>query len=199
MVKWKRFSLLISLMCFSGLAAPAENYKKGFHVDGGFYQNHLKQYFNTPTGYENLLGSFSGYLRIRRTMPMGRKWGFEPSIGTRVPWKSGLDGTTRKFNTHVDLTFSYPLAPWIRFRLGPGIQWLLSMGDGGEVVLNNGTSTSTFYTPMYVSHSFIVTAQGGISFLVGSRFSLNLEVYGTGLLDGLRRNFDALATLGWRI
>jgi len=186
-------------ICSIAKSAPLGDYKKGFHLEAGFYQNHIKQYFSAPAGYERLLGSSSGYFRIRRTLPLGKKWGFEPSLGTRVPWKSGTDGNTKKFNSHLDFTFTYPLVSWVRIRLGPGIQWLVSTGDGGDVVLNNGTSTSTFYTPGYVSHGFIVTVQSGLSLLLGSRISLNFEVYGTCLFHSSRRNYDAVATFGWRL
>ena len=191
--------IVIAWVCSSRASAAAGEYKKGYHIEVGAYQNHLIKYFDTPTGYENLLASFSGYVRLRRTLLLGKKWGFEPSIGTRIPWKSGIDGTTRKFNTHVDFTFSYPLFSWARFRAGTGVQWILAFGDGGAVVLNNGTSTSTFYTPGYASHAFIVTAQSGVSFLLGSRLTLNFEIYGTNLFNQLRRDFDALATIGWRL
>jgi len=196
-----RAILFLGIAFFSSWRASAAvgEYKKGYHIEVGAYQNHLTKYFDTSTGYENLMSSFSGYLRLRRTLLIGKKWGFEPSIGTRIPWKSGIDGTTRKFNTHLDFTLSYPIVSWVRFRAGTGVHWVLSIGDGGPVVLNNGTSTSTFYTPGYASNGFIVTAQSGLSFLLGSRLSLNFEIYGQGLFNNLRRDFDVLATLGWRL
>ncbi len=186
------------IICFE-LRAAGDSYKKGIHIDLGGYQTHLKQRFEAPSGFENQVSSFSGYARIRATLLLGKKLGWEPSVGTLIPWKSGKDGNVRKFTSHLDLTFTYPFANWLRFRLGPGVQWLLSIADGGPVELNNGTSTSTFYTPGYASHSFTLTAQSGLSFLLDSKVSLNLEIYGSGLLNRLRRNFDIAATLGWRL
>jgi hypothetical protein len=197
-VKYFFISLFLSLG-FGSVLALAESPKKSLYVDTGAYLNHLVQRLEAPSGFESKVSSISGYFRLRGVLPVGKKWEWEPSLGTLIPWKSGVDGKEKKFTTHLDLTFSYPLTRWLRFRLGPGVQWLFSFSDGGEVVLNNGNSTSTFYTPAYASHSFTLTAQSGLSFILGSRVSLNLEMYGTGLLNRLRRNFDVVATLGWRL
>jgi hypothetical protein len=194
--------LLIVLFLVAGFitsAASAESQKRSLHVDLGTYLTHLTQRLGAPAGFEDKVSSVSGYVRLRGVLPVGKKWKWEPAIGTLFPWKSGVDGNEKKVTTHLDLTFSYPLTQWLRFRIGPGVQWLFSFSDGGAVDLNNGTSTSTFYTPAYSSHSFVTTAQSGLSFSLSSRASLNIEVYGSGLLDRLRRNFDVAATLGWRL
>jgi len=193
-------ALLLGLM-FSSLlqAAVKDNLKKGFHLDIGAIQTHLKKRLESPPGYENFVSSLTGYIRFRSSFPLGSKWVWEPSLGTLIPWKSGPDGQTKKFTTHLDLTLSYPLTQWLRVRLGPGVQWLFSFSDGGAVILDNGTSTSTFYTPNYASHSFTMTLQSGLGVLISSKISLNLEVYGSGLFDNLRRNFDLALTAGWRL
>ena len=182
-----------------GWASSKDNLKKGFHLDLGVMETHLQDRWDSPPEYQKLVSSLSGYLRIRASLPLGKKWVWEPALGTLLPWKSGPDGATKKFTNHVDLTFSYPIFPWFRFRVGPGIQWLLSFSDGGEVVLNNGTSTSSFYTPGYLSQSFTLTAQAGVGLIFSSRLSLNLEAYGSGLMNRLKRNFDLALTLGWRL
>lgn len=190
---------LVLIAAFVANVVFAEPQKRSLHVDMGGYLTHLTQRLEAPAGFENKVSSISGYLRLRGVLPIGKKWEWEPAVGTLLPWTSGVDGNEKKFSTHFDLTFSYPLTRWLRFRLGPGVQWLFSFSDGGSVVLNNGTSTSTFYTPAYPSHSFVLTAQSGLSLLLGSRVSLTIEMYGSGLLDRLRRNFDVAATLGWRL
>lgn len=191
--------LSVLVVCHAVLGSVNDNLKKGLHLDFGAIQTHVQDRLESSSEYEKLVGTLSGYLRIRGSLPVGKKWVWEPSFGMLVPWKSGPDGSTKKFNNQVDFTFSYPFYQWLRIRLGPGIHWGLSFSDGGAVVLNNGTSTSTFYTPGYLSQNFTVTAQTGLSFILSSKLSLNLEVYGSGLLDQLRRNFDLAATLGWRI
>jgi hypothetical protein len=197
---FSRIALLLSFVFCSLLEASVkDNLKKGFHIDVGAIQTHLKQRLDSPAGYENFVSSLSGYVRFRGSLPIGSRWVWEPSLGTLIPWKSGPDGQTKKFTTHLDLTLSYPLTQWLRVRLGPGLKWLFSFSDGGEVVLNNGTSTSTFYTPGYASHSFTMTLQSGLGVLISSKLSLNLEVYGSGLAGSLRRNFDVAVTAGWRL
>lgn len=194
-----RLTLLILGVGFCGQASVKDNLKKGIHVDLGAIGTRIQERGDVPTEYRHLVGSMSGLLRLRGSFPIGRKWVWEPSLGVALPWKSGPDGATHKFTNHIDLTFSYPVFPWLRTRIGPGIQWLLSFSDGGEVVLNNGTSTSSFYTPGYISQSFILTVQAGFGIIMTSKLSLNLELYSSGILDRLRRNFDLAVTLGWRL
>ncbi|MFM8316177.1 MAG: hypothetical protein ACKOA8_18000 [Deltaproteobacteria bacterium] len=198
----QKFNWALVILFILGVEAQAkvqDNTQKGIHLDLGAVQTRLEKKWDAPTGYENLVSSLTGYVRLRGTVPLGKRIVWEPSLGTLLPWKSGVDGMTRKFTSHLDLTLSFSLLPWLRVRLGPGLKWLFSYGDGGEVVLNNGTSTSSFYTPGYASHSFVVTGQTGLSFILTSKISLNFELYGTGIFDHLRRSFDAAATLGWRL
>lgn len=172
---------------------------RSLHLDFGGYQNHLEQKSDAPSGFEDKVSSRAGYLRLRGNLPLGINWIWEPSVGTLVPWKSGVDGNSKKFTTHINFTFSYPLISWLRFRLGPGVKWVFAFSDGGPIELNNGISTSTFYSAGYPSHSLTFSAQSGLSVLLSSRISLNVDVYGSGLLNKLRRNFDAAMTLGWRL
>jgi hypothetical protein len=184
---------------FLSAHALAEGEKKGFHVDGGAYLTHLKQRSQAPDGFADKVSSMTGFLRFRATRPLGARWSWEPGLGVLVPWKSGVDGAEKKITTLFDFTFTYALLKWLHLRLGPGIKWNFSFSDGGAVVLNNGTGTSTFYTPAYSSHSFTVTVQTGLTLELGRKITLNLECYTSGLLSQLRRNIDAAVTLGWRI
>lgn len=193
-----RLILIIFGVGLCGQASVKDNLKKGIHFDLGAIETRLQER-DVPTEYRRLVGSISGLLRLRGSLPLGKNWVWEPSLGVALPWKSGPDGATRKFTNHIDLTFSYPVFPWLRARIGPGVQWLLSFSDGGEVILNNGTSTSSFYTPGYLSQSFTLTVQAGVGIIMSSKLSLNLELYSSGILDRLRRNFDLALTLGWRL
>lgn len=192
-----------SLIIFLSLSATAEskgNLGKGFFfVEAGGYVNNIKQRLDAPSGYASRLSTLKGYLRIHPGFSLGKNWYFEPSLGTMLPTRDGIDGNNSAFESQLALQVSLPLFSFMRFRAGPGIEWVLMISKLQSVPLNNGVDYSTFYTPSRSTNVFLLTATAGFTFLLHNRWMIGMDLYMPGFLSSLRRRYNASLTLGFRL
>lgn len=176
--------------------APAPAGKNFWALDLGAHATNLEQRFSAPSGYSGKVGSLVGFLRLRRGYSLGKNFYFEPSYAVLLPWRTSADGTTKTFTSQLDLDLGVPLFKFLKFRVGPGLQWLFILPSGQSVDLDNGTSTSTFFTPSKVANSFVATVQSGFEIRFSRKISLNLDVFFLDIASRDRRHYNAAASLG---
>jgi hypothetical protein len=179
-----------------GSAASKNNF---WSLDLGFYGSNLKERFAAPDAYRSLVSNFYGTVGIRRGLHLGKRFYFEPSLSLFLPWRKGNDGTVMIFPAQLSFDFRIPIWRFLSGRVGPGIYGETYLSKGGEVTLNNGTSTSIFYMPNRPSFLYLFTVQGGLEAQLSKRLSLGVEVFVHDLASRLRRRFDATITVGIRL
>ena len=179
-----------------GAPGEAKNY---WALDAGAYANNIEQRLSAPSGYASLVGSLTGFVRLRRGLRLGRHLYFEPSLGLVAPWRGNVDGSTFIFPIHLDLDLNVPLLSFLSVRVGPGIYSQLFFGTGGVVTLNNGGGTSNFAAPSGMSPSFNLTTDLGLEFFLSHRFSINVDAYVLSIASSKRRTVHASLSLGVRL
>lgn len=190
-------TLLFSLPIF---AASSDVHGKNFSFfEAGAYAYNLKARINAPAGFASKVSSVSGFLRFHPGFSLGKGWHFEPSFGTMFPLRNGIDGSSSTFDSHLGLQLGIPLFSFLRFRIGPGIQWVWLLSKEQTVTLDNGNGESDFYTPSRSTHVFLFTAMGGFSIRLHQRWSIFLDVYVPEVLSKTRREYHASATLGFKL
>lgn len=172
--------------------------KADFYLDGGAYVTQLSQRLNAASGLAGEMSTLSGFLRGRPVLSIGKNYYWEPSLGFMFPWRKGNDGSTKTLISHLAFDFSKKWS-WFKLRVGPGIFWQYIMSDAESVVLDNGTSTSTFYTPERNVSIYLIILQGGITFQLSQKMDLNADIYTLQPLSGSRRRFNASLTLGFKL
>jgi hypothetical protein len=164
-------------------------------IDLGAYSANTQSYFSRPadSGQET---SVSGFLRVRHGFSLGKRFTFEPSFGALLPWKSGVDGFSKLFTFHLGLDFGVPVFSFLKWRLGPGIQFLVFAQGGSEVPLNNGTGTSTFYVPGTWRVGFLGIVETGIEAALTKNISLGLDIFIVDIASSARRRVNSALTVG---
>ena len=100
---------------------------------------------------------------------------FMPELGY-VYHGEGIDGY-KKHTTFLLLDLGYLLTGRFLLRYGLGTFLTSISGDGGAVVLNNGSGTATFYRPGETSTSYNTAMDLGAELGITKNFALQLETY----------------------
>lgn len=198
---WRWIGVWVALGLVGGAvqAKPDHRTKNYWLVDAGVYGTNLRERFASSANDDGLISTLSGVARLRRGFHLGKGFFFEPSAGALVPWRSGADGSTKTFTFPIGLGFSVPVFSFLRFRGGPGVQWLLATSSGGPVTLNNGTSTSTFYTPSRVASLLLFSVDAGLEILLSKKLSLSFDSYWTAVASDRLRRLHGSVCLGWNL
>ncbi len=191
--------LLLALQTSFVFAESGKSTKNFFYIEAGAYINNLKERMNAPAGYASQLSDFKGYFRVHPGFSIGKGWKFEPSLGTMLPSRDGVDGKTSAFESQLALQVSAPLFKVLTARFGPGIEWMWLLSKSEAVTLRNGLDESTFYVPGRSSHVFLFTATAGFSIHLHDRWMICLDLYVPEFLSTLKRRFNVSATLGFRL
>jgi hypothetical protein len=210
--KRRRVGILGKFFCFIvvifSVLADAESAERdvafssrrpAYSLDVGLYAGNLTQWISAPSGLGGEVLSLGGFLRFRPGFHLAKRWRLEPSLGIVIPWRRGADGSTEVFTFQWDLDLAFAMTRMLRLRVGPGISSQLLISSGGPVQLNNGTSTSTFYTPSQILLTALVSIQTGLEFQFASRWSTNFDLIFVDLLSSSRRTINGLVTLGVRL
>ena len=192
--------VFISILSTFARAESKGGLGKGFFfIEAGAYVNNLKERQNAPEGYASKLSSLKAYLRLHPGFHLGKNWYFEPSFGTMLPTRDGVDGSNSAFESQLALQLSTPVFRFLRFRLGPGLEWVWLMSKSQTIALNNGTTTSNFYTPDRFSSVFLFTATAGLTFRLHDRWLIGVDLYVPQVMNSARRRYNASVTLGFRL
>ena len=98
----------------------------------------------------------------------------------------GKDGYDKKTMFFL-LDFGHRFAPGFVGRYGIGTFMTKISGDGGAVVLNNGTSTSTFYRPSKSVTSWNTTLNGGLEWAFDANYAMRFELFMFDFLASTRK------------
>lgn len=180
-------------------ASSSSEWKNYFFIEAGAYAYNLRQRFSVPPGYDKSVSAIKGFTRLHPGFSLGKGWHFEPSFGTMLFTRDGIDGKSSVFDSHLALQLALPFWGPFRFRIGPGMEWVWLLSKEQDVDLNNGTSVSTFYTPGRSTHVFLFTATAGFTIRLHNRWAIHLDVYVPEIMSKLRREYHASASLGVRL
>lgn len=194
------FPLVVLLALASPIANARVVISKGhtFTLDAGAFGTQLDERFSGDTNNASYVSTIAGFLRGRGNIRLGNRWLIEPSIGALIPWRSSVDGNAKTFTFQAEFDLAFGLTNWLKISGGAGIHWVMTVSVFDDVVLNNGTGTSTFYAPGGISNAFSLTADAGIELLLSRRLSINLDVYVASPADSLRRRLHGAITVGYR-
>lgn len=153
------YLVLWSAVCFAETNGP-----KTFYAGlGQTYQNVLKA-SSSSDGSKGLIGN------IFFETPLALRFG-EASWYGRFFWNGPLSALVGKSDSDGGVTkklylVSMSLERWFKdfsLRVGPGVMSLSQEGDGSDILLNNGNSFSTFYSPdgTTTTRTFYMNLGGG--------------------------------------
>jgi len=166
-----------------------------FAIDAGVYATHLEDRFYVANENRSKVSHFTGMLRLRPMISLGKNWYFEPALGILLPWHASVDGSAKVFTSHFDLGLTVPIFSFLALRVGPGVQWTGILSKGEVIEQNNGNGTSDFYMPGRFSSGYLFTVQGALVIKV-KRISVSFEAYVSNVVNRLRRTIDGAVMLG---
>lgn len=190
---------LWALAFLISLAEPLRAASSGVNflaLDAGLFANNVVGRANALAVDKPEVSHFSVYVRLRRGLHLGKGFYFEPAFSTLIPWYSGVDGSTKQFTFHTDFPLLVPVFSFLHLRLGPGLEWQLLTSSGASIVLDNGTSTETFYTPAGVRLIALATVGLGLGIRLSRKIGLNVDVTVLSVASPTRRSYQASAGLG---
>jgi hypothetical protein len=192
-------AIIFSSFIYAEAAGSFGSKKTSVSIDAGLYAGNLTQWISAPSGMGSEVLSLGGFLRVRPGFHLAKRWRFEPSLGIVLPWRRGADGSNEVFTFQFDLDLAFAATRSVNLRFGPGVFSELLISSGGPVELNNGTSSSTFYTPSEVLLTSLISIQTGFEYRIASRLSFNVDLVFVDLLSSSRRSINGLVTLGVRL
>lgn len=190
-------ALALSTISGHSFAEKGKAANNALVLDVGAYMTQVDRRFSAPAGYAGQVSTLAGFLRARKALSLSSSFGWEPSIGLLLPWRSGGDGFAKTFMVHGGVGFGVNPLQWLRVRFGPGLLWRLTITNSEEVSLNNGTGTSGFYLPGGSRSVFQFTADAGLDFRFFQSVSLGFDVWVLEIMNSNRRTMNAAITLGF--
>jgi hypothetical protein len=131
-------------------------------------------------------------------LPWLPDWSFNPEINWVLPRTAGDNQRIIKnlWMLRADLAYQWQ---WLKLRAGTSVMWLNMHGRGGEVVVNNGNDTSTFYYPHENRSSLNNTFDLGAE-MKWDDWSLRLQTYTYSLFQAEARqlSYSLFLTHYWK-
>ncbi len=113
---------------------------------------------------------------------------------------SGPDSNQKETNLLLRTGYSQVIgkSDW-EWKAGLLIKETKIIGEGGTLILNNGSSTATFYSPGDTATSNIFAAELGFNYFFKKKFSWQSSILGEAPLNTKKRNFSLLTGLVFEI
>ena len=131
---------------------------------------------------------FTPYFHVSYPLPVLSNIYFIPEIGYLAPKKGQND--YKKYQYYILGNFGYTLGDKQVLKGGVGVFYTELKGEGGEVVLNNGSSTQTFYKPHGSSKSKNLSLNLGYEFFFQENTSLRADTFILGFASSKKRSFN---------
>ncbi len=152
----------------------------------------------TSDGKTSLYGSFSfhfltGHLRwTDDTFKYGVRMGY-----TMIP-RETADGAAKVTQLLISPQFGVPFGGSRQFLWNTGLSLLRteSKGQGGQVVVNNGSGTAVFYRPSDTSTSLLINLETGVNYQFSGGWFSSADLLFNGLL-GDKRNVSLFLSIGY--
>ena len=163
----------------------------GWGMGTGAYTQAPGTLQTSVTGKTNTF-SFAPYLFGQYRFHLFGEHDMVPEFGFLFP-KNYASNRLKSFLFFLNGDLAYPLFSFMDIRYGPGLLFQHLRGKGGAKELNDGGSTSIFYSPNTFKTSAIFTANIGLEFHVWQMFAIRTEMYWLALLSGHPQWNGALA------
>lgn len=168
-------------------------------VGSGVISQYSKRTAANSTGGTTLLATNALDLLVQGRFALGSTgWGWSPTFSLTPISKSGANaGETSRLMT-LDLRALWEPGSGFDLHFGPGLLFQTLSGSGGTVVLNNGTSTSTFGLPSGSVTTRIFYFDLGLGFQIVEWIRLDLDALVSGILSS-RRAVSPTLNLSMRV
>ncbi len=114
--------------------------------------------------------------------------------------KSGPDSNQKETNLLFRSAYTRLIAKSdLEWKLGLLLKQTKVIGEGGTLILNNGSSTSTFYSPGETITSNIFATELGINYFFKEKLSWQSSILIEAPLNSKKRNFSLLTGLVYEI
>lgn len=180
----------LGVLLFFGASCHAAS-KLG--LDLGVHADNVIQRTDPQTAGLSRLTAFS---RARLHIPIVGRLQWEPSLGLLLPWRTDNEGAVRTLTTQLGTDFALGITSWMRWRAGVSLQAIIAMSAGQGIELNNGTGTSTFYSPGGISTAWLFLVGSGFEWPLSAKISIGVEVWCSQVLDSARRRLHGAGYLG---
>lgn len=143
-------------------ATPSSELNLGL---GTMTQN-FRKVQTTVSGDKNNF-KFDPYFSAAIKYPLTPQFSLVPSFGMTIPRKSEKDDNITKFTYYFLAEAAFHFNSDLSFKAGPGLSFNYLSGKGGEKILNNGTSNSSFPVPAgsATTRNLILSLGGDYRFL----------------------------------
>lgn len=173
------------LLLLQGAKARADFLERSVFFGAGFMGTNTFRVSTTDTASRGLVSE------VLPTFVVGSNiWNFQLRLGGTPIGHSVNDNAATKRLFFFDVNYAYSLSPYISFHGGPGLLFQNLSGNGGSVVLPNGTGTSTFGLPdesrtikllylnlgmgFWITPEIEIMAEGVVTDTFSSRRAVNL-------------------------
>ena len=150
-----------------------------------------------PTGKAGTFGEFSfHFLELNSSWTIGRDiW--QARIGYTLLPRETIDDATKISHLILSTHYGIPLdADWM-LRMGLGILRTESRGQGGAVVLNNGSGTSTFYRPSDSQTINQIMVEAGIAYDFNPEWTMSFDFLVNSILND-KRTYNFFISLSYQ-
>lgn len=156
------FYFLILLSFLVGAKSHAQetdfSVKRSWKLHLGASIDNFQQRLSAPKGFASKVSQIQGLVGASRSFKLSKRLSFSPEAFILLPWRKGSDGTTFTFTSHLGFLIGYKLSKRWTLDIGNGLLWEMYCSKGQDIILNNGTGTSTFYTPSRWTQVVLPTA-----------------------------------------
>lgn len=197
-MKFFCFLFLLFLPYYSFADVSLDNYGVGYGIlSSGVFTEAV-----TETGENSIYGSFSfhyldaniSWAHDKRNLRYHIKTAY-----TLLPRESE-DGAVDVSQWRISFLLGFEPKKRIRRKFivttGLGVLGTISKGNGGTIVLNNGSGTTTFHRPSNTVHSRLLMLELGMTHQLSHNFNYSVEALVNGLF-GDRRNLNIYMSVNY--
>lgn len=191
--------LSISINCYASNTRPHKYLFKHVTVSAGNWYDYVGDVQVNDDGDARSLTDLelTPFFSIAADYYFAPKWTVNPEIGYVVRRPAGDDQISKDlFFFRGD--FAYRLTPQFNLRVGSSFMIMTMSSTGGEVTVENGESTQTYYRPSKRSTALNQTLDLGVEYFF-DRMSARFQTYIYDFTDDIERKFTYSISLNYLI
>lgn len=195
-----KLSIFTSTLLLVGWTALSASAASKHSVGVGLYHQGLFSVTTSNDASPSFLGEMVDrpFFSWKSSWPAFGPSHFTPSLSYTLLPKSTKDDAADITWLMLTLPLTQPLSSTWNWSYGITYIRQTIDGNGGTVVLNNGTGTATFYRPTGSSTSTLFSADLGLHWLMDPKYELSFELKSTGLLSS-RRSFNFMIAFHYQL
>ena len=174
--------------------------RHAFYVGLNTYSKSILKTTSTSTATKDLLSPIQFPQLLGYTYAFNYRSRLVVFLDYTLLTKSGPDSNQKETNLLLRTAYSQVIqkSDW-EWKAGLLIRQTKIIGEGGTLILNNGSSTATFYSPGNTSTSNIFASEIGINYFFKENFSWQSSLLIEAPLNTKKRNFSLLTGLVYEI